>query len=317
VVLRVLCGYEVPHETMKTRDVLGFGCATIDELFFIEEWPAADRKIPISRRETQGGGLGATALIAAARMGARCSYAGMLGRDETSGQITELLRAEGIDVGLIAYEEEAGAIRAWVFVDTLNQTRNVFMQRPLRIGTPLDSPSEAEVASSKCIFLDHYGGQGNVRVCELARKHNVPVVADFERDNVPDFLDFLPLVSHPILSRGFASRLSNETRPDQIARALWNDNRQTVVITCGEEGSYATQDGRAVSHHRAFATEVVDTTGCGDCFHGVYCAALAWDWPLPKRLEWASAAAALKARVSGAQRGLPSRVEVERFLEGC
>jgi len=303
------------HETMKTRDVLGFGCATMDELFFIEEWPVADKKIPISRRETQGGGLGATALIAAARMGARCSYAGMLGRDETSKQITQLLRAEGIDVDLIAYHEEAGAIRAWVFVDTASQTRNVFMQRPARIGTPQGSPSEAEIAASKCVFLDHYGGQGNVRICELARKHAVPVVADFERDNVPHFFDFFPLVSHLILSRGFASRLSNETQPEFIARALWNANRQTVVITCGEEGSFATQDGRTVLHHPAFATEVVDTTGCGDCFHGVYCATLAWDWPLAKRLEWASAAASLKARVSGAQRGLPTRGEVEKFLE--
>ena len=316
VVLRVLCGYEVPHKTMKTRDVLGFGCATIDELFFIEEWPVADRKIPIQRRETQGGGLGATALIAAARLGATCSYAGMLGRDETSTQITELLRAEGIDVDLIFHHEEAGAIRAWVFVDTVANTRNVFMQRPARIGTPPDSPSEAEIAASKCVFLDHYGGQGNVRVCELAHKHAVPVVADFEREAVPHFFDFLPLVSHPILSRGFASHLTNETQPDQIALALWNSNRQTVVITCGENGSYATQDGRAVTHHRAFATQVVDTTGCGDCFHGVYCAALAWDWPLGKRLEWASAAAALKARVSGAQRGLPTRAELERFLDG-
>jgi len=301
---------------MKTRDVLGFGCATIDELFFIEEWPVADRKIPIGRRETQGGGLGATALIAAARIGARCSYAGMLGRDETCARITELLLAEGIDVDLIAYDKEAGAVRAWVFVDSVAQTRNVFMQRPLRIGTPPDSPSEAEIAASRCVFLDHYGGQGNVRVCELARKHNVPVVADFERDNVAGFFDFFPLVSHLILSRGFASRLTNETQPDQIARALWNDRRQTVIITCGEEGSFATQDGRTVSHHRAFATQVVDTTGCGDCFHGVYCATLAWNWPLGKRIEWASAAASLKAKVSGAQRGLPTRSEVERFLEG-
>jgi len=301
---------------MKTRDVLGFGCATIDELFFIEEWPAPDRKIPIQRRETQGGGLGATALIAAARMGARCSYAGMLGRDETSAQITELLRAEGIDVDLITYHEEAEAIRAWVFVDSVANTRNVFMQRPQRIGTPLDSPSEAEIAASRCVFLDHYGGQGNVRVCELAGKHTVPVVADFERDNVPHFFDFFPLVSHPILSYGFASRLTNETQPNQIALRLWNANRETVVITCGEEGSVATQDGRTVSHHRAFRTEVVDTTGCGDCFHGVYCATLAWNWPLAKRLEWASAAASLKARASGAQRGLPTRDAVERFLEG-
>jgi len=299
---------------MKTRDVLGFGCTSIDELFYIEEWPAAERKIPIQRRETQGGGLGATALIAAARIGAHCSYAGTLGTDETSLRVAELLRAEGIDLDLVAYHPDAGAIHAWVFVDVNRNTRNVFLQRPALIGTPQGAPDETEIAASKCLFLDHYGGIGNVRVCELAKKHGVPVVADFERTDVENFADFFPLVSHPVLSRGFASLLTGETHPPNMARALWNPHRETVIVTCGEDGSHSTTDGREVAHHRAFPTQVADTTGCGDCFHGVYCATLAWGWPLEKRIEWASAAASLKARVTGAQKGLPTRAAVEEFL---
>lgn len=299
---------------MKTRDVLGFGCTTIDELLYIDEWPQVERKLPIRRLETQGGGLGATALIAAARLGAKCSYAGMLGHDETSKRVAGLLEAEKIELNLLVYHPDAGAIRSFVVIDTTHNTRNIFFQRPELVGTPLDSPDESEIAASRCVFLDHYGGQGNVRVCELARRNAVPVVADFERSDVPAWNDFFPLVSHPILSRGFASRLTGEEEPEQMARALWNANRETVIVTCGEDGCYATKNGREVAHFPAFPTEVVDTTGCGDCFHGVYCAALAWGWPLERRVRWASAAAALKARVVGAQKGLPSRAQVEELL---
>ncbi len=299
---------------MKTRDVLGFGCTTIDELLYVDEWPQAERKLPIRRLETQGGGLGATALIAAARMGAKCAYAGTLGHDETSKRVVEVLRVEGINLDLVTYHEDAGVIRAFVIVDTNRNTRNIFFQRPELVGTPLDAPDESEIAASRCVFIDHYGGQGNVRVCELARKHAVPLVADFERGDVPDWNAFFPLVSHPILSRGFASRSTSEDEPRQMARALWNQNREVVVVTCGEEGCYATEDGKLVAHFPAFETEIVDTTGCGDCFHGVYCATLAWDWPLERRLKWAGAAASLKARVVGAQKGLPSREKVEEFL---
>lgn len=299
---------------MKTRDVLGFGCTTIDELIYVDEWPQAERKTPIRRLETQGGGLGATALIAAARLGAKCSYAGMLGFDDTSKRVAQLLRAEGIELDLGAHHENAGAIRALVIVDTNRNTRNIFFLRPELVGTPLDSPDESEIAASRCVFIDHYGGQGNVRICELARKHGVPIVADFERRDVPEWDEFFPLVSHPILSQGFASRLTNEDGPKQMARALWNSNRETVIVTCGENGSYVTADGQGVAHFPASATEVVDTTGCGDCFHGAYCATLAWGWPLERRVAWASAAAALKARVVGAQKGLPRREEVEMFL---
>lgn len=299
---------------MKTRDILGFGCTTIDELLFVDEWPDRERKIPIQRLETQGGGLGATALVAAARIGAKCAYAGMLGFDDASKRVADILKREGIDLDLVSWREDAGAIRAFVVVDTTHNSRNIFFKRPELVGTPPDEPGEGEIAASKCVFIDHYGGAGNARVCEIARRVGVPIVADFERINEESWDDFYPLVDHLIVARGFASRLSNETGPGEIVRALWNQNRRAVIVTCGEDGCFSCVDGKTVVHHPAFRTEVVDTTGCGDCFHGVYCATLAWDFPLRKRIEWASAAASLKARVAGAQRGLPSRRAIETFL---
>ncbi len=299
---------------MKTRDVLGFGCTTIDELLFVDEWPQRERKIPIRHLETQGGGLGATALVAAARLGAKCAYAGMLGFDDASKRVAEIFRLEGIDVELVTWRENAGAIRAFVVVDTTNNSRNIFFKRPQFVGAPLDSPDEQEIAYSKCVFIDHYGGQGNVRVCEIARRHGVPVVADFERDDVEGWNDFSPLVSHLIVSQGFASRFTNEPEAQNAVRALWNANREVVIVTCGENGGVSSTNGREVAHHPAFQTSVVDTTGCGDCFHGIYCATLAWNFSLDERIRWASAGSSLKARVAGAQKGLPSRAAVEELL---
>lgn len=300
--------------SQSKRDVLGFGCTTIDELLFVDEWPDRERKIPIRRLETQGGGLGATALVAAARLGAKCAYAGVLGFDETSKRVLEILEREAIDLELVSFDANAGAIRSFVVVDTSHNTRNIFFKRPELVGAPLTSPDEHEIAASKSVFIDHYGGQGNVRICEIARRSGVPVVADFERADVDGWNDFFPLVDHLIVSHGFASRLTGEVEPTEMARALWNSHREVVVVTCGENGAFASTNGRDVTHTPAFATEVVDTTGCGDCFHGVYCATLAWGFSLDERLRWASAAASLKARLAGAQKGLPSRNAVETFL---
>lgn len=298
----------------KTRDVLGFGCTAIDELLYVDEWPERDYKTPVRRLETQGGGLGATALVAAARLGARCSYAGMLGFDEPSQRMTQILEDENIDLSLVSWQEGASPVRSFIVVDTSHQSRNIFFSRPSLIGAPLASPSESEIAASRCLFIDHYGGTGNVRLCELAKRHQVPIVADFERTNVPEWETFFPLVDHLILSRSFATRLTNETEPSRIVRALWNEHRKVVTITRGEQGAFASEDGHTLIHSPAIPVEVVDTTGCGDCFHGVYCAALAWDFPLEKRLHWANVAASLKARTAGAQKGLPTRAEVETAL---
>ena len=59
---------------------------------------------------------------------------------------------------------------------------------------------------------------------------------------------------------------------------------------------------------------IVDTTGCGDVFHGAYAAALAQGEDLPRRIALASATAALKATRRGGQAGIPFRQAVEQFL---
>ena len=298
---------------MKTRDILGLGCATIDELLFVDEFPAPDGKAVVQDAQTQGGGLTATALVAGARLGASCAYGGMLGFDPTSRQVAAILEAESIGTDLVSWRADAAAIRSTIIVDRTAQTRTIFFQRPGLVGAPPDAPSQAEIVASRVLLIDHYGGAGVVRALEIARAAGVPVVADFERLDVPHWDDFFPRVDHLILSRGFAAKACGETPPDGAARALWNAARSVVVVTAGEQGAYAF-DGRELVHCPAFATRVVDTTGCGDVFHGVYAATLAWNWPLQKRLKWASAAAALKARHVGAQAGIARYDEVEKFV---
>lgn len=298
---------------MKTRDVLGLGCATIDELFFVDEFPGPDAKTPVKSAQIQGGGLCATALVAGARLGATCAYAGMLGFDETSKRAAQIMKNEGVSVDLVSWRADAAAIRSLIFVDESRHTRNIFFQKPGLVGAAPDAPSESEIANSRVLFVDHYGGRGNTRAIQIARRCKVPVVADFERTNVPNFEEFFPLVDHLILSRAFAAKLTNETEIEPILRALWNCNRAVVVVTGGEHGCWSLEND-AVSHVAAHAVEVVDTTGCGDVFHGTYAATLAWNWTLDVRLKWASVAASLKARSVGAQAGIASREEIEKYL---
>ena len=43
------------------------------------------------------------------------------------------------------------------------------------------------------------------------------------------------------------------------------------MVTCGEDGCWFHAQGWLLPrHHPAFKVEVVDTTGCGDVFHGAY-----------------------------------------------
>lgn len=51
-------------------DVLGLGCAAVDDLLYVPAYPPADAKVQVRRRESQCGGLTGNALVAAARLAA-------------------------------------------------------------------------------------------------------------------------------------------------------------------------------------------------------------------------------------------------------
>jgi sulfofructose kinase len=85
-----------------------------------------------------------------------------------------------------------------------------------------------------------------------------------------------------------------------------------VIVTCGSDGCWSVSAGAEAGprHHPAFAVEAMDTTGCGDVFHGAYAAALARGDSLEERIRFAAGAAALKAT----QPGIPRGAEVEQFI---
>jgi ribokinase len=297
--------------------ILGLGCVTVDDLLYVDEYPAADTKTQIRSRDRQCGGLTATALVAAARMGARCGYAGALGDDDLSRFVVDQLQKEGIDTALVRLRPGARPIHSTIVVEESRQTRTIFFDLHGVSGAEPDWPPDEAIRAAGLLFVDHIGMAGMIRAARIARAAGVPVVADLERDEDPQFPVLLGLVDHLILSRDFAGKLTGETVPAAMARALWSPGRRAAVVTSGREGCWyvAADRPQEVRHQPAFAVDVVDTTGCGDVFHGVYAAATVRRLDPPAALRLASAAAALKATRRGGQAGIPSLPAVQTFLE--
>jgi sugar/nucleoside kinase (ribokinase family) len=298
-------------------DILGLGCTTIDDLLYVAEYPPADSKQRVQRRERQCGGLTATALVAAARLGASCAYAGTSGLDDLSQFVLDSLEREGVDVSLVKRQAGARPIHAVVIVDAIRQTRTLFYDMEGVLGAQDNWPEAKVIRSARVLFVDHLGIKGMIRAARIARETGVPVVADFESNEMPQFPELLDLVDHLILSRSFAEQLTGQSDPGEATRALWSNRREVVVITCGGQGCWAFtgSSAKGPKHHPAFQVDVVDTTGCGDVFHGAYAAALACGHDMEECINFASAAAALKATRRGGQAGIPSRAAVKIFLE--
>lgn len=300
----------------KRIDILGLGCAAVDDILYVPAYPAPDAKVEVRLRERHCGGLTATALVAGARLGARCAFAGTLGDDEDSQFVLQTFRHEGVDVQHRVRHLQAGPIRSVIVVDERRRTRNIFFDARSVRGADARRPTRAVVLAARVLLVDRFGMPGMIRAARLARRAGIPVVGDFESSAEARFGELLGLTDHLILSAHFACRLAGVKTPAAAARALWRPDRSAVVITCGAEGAWFLDGDRAKAEHwPAFRVRAVDTTGCGDVFHGAYAAGLARGWPLVERLRFASAAAALKAMAHGGQAGIPKLAEVRQFLE--
>ena len=295
-------------------DVLGLGAVAVDDILYAETYPPPDAKAHVTRMERHCGGLAATALVAAARLGARCAYAGMLGNDGLSAFALSCMEREGIDTSAIERAPAAGPVHSHIIVGQQRGTRNIFSYEPRLVGASMHT-SAALITSCRVLLVDHLGVPGMIRAARLARRARIPVVADIESDRHPRIQELLDLADHLIASQSFAERLTGATSPERAVRKLARADRQVAAVTCGAEGCWFLAQGESKPRHQpAFRVEAVDTTGCGDVFHGAYAFAMARGMALQERVRFASATAALKATRPGGQDGIPVLRTVRRYL---
>lgn len=297
-------------------EILGLGIAAVDDILFVPSYPVPDTKNRVVRAERHGGGLTATALVAASKLGACCAYAGALGRDDESQYVRERLSAAGVDLSLVVERPDARPVHATVIVDMGSHTRTILVQTEGALGAAPDWPAEDVIRRAKVLFVDHVGTTGILRAARIARAAGIPVVGDIEGGAGAEYDELLELVDHLIVSWPYAHRITGCEGPAEALRALWHGGRSVVAITCGSEGAWYLEAGVASKprHQPPFRVDVVDTTGCGDVFHGAYAAGLAKGLDVPARIRLASATAALKATRSGGQ-SVPTLGEVEALMK--
>jgi sulfofructose kinase len=298
-------------------DVLALGAVAVDDLFYIDAFPGPDEKTPIRQRQRQCGGMSAIAAITANRLGCRGAYAGVLGRDELSDFAIAQLRQEGVNLKHLARREGVRPVHSIIMIDSRSGTRNIFFDLRGVLGAARDWPPEEVIRSARVLFVDWYSVPGMIRAARLARAAGIPVVADFEQDGLPGFATLLALADHLILSQGFAEKLTGLSDPRRAVVRLWNGKQQLAAVTCGAKGCFyvTAENPTEARHQRAYEVKAVDTTGCGDVFHGAYAVALARGMNAADRIRFAAAAAALKAtQTGGAQRGIPTLAQTLRLI---
>lgn len=293
----------------KSFQVYGLGQCCLDYIGKVESYPPPDVKCEFTDMVIQGGGPVATALVALARWGVSCAFAGVLGDDLFGTTIKESLEVEGVNTSGVLVREGFDSQFAFILAEPGTGRRTIFWRRPT--GPP-PNPEEIDyriIRQAKVVHTDGLFSEASLAACKAAKKAGVPVVVDAGSFR-EGMLDIARVSDYFLASETFAETLVGEGKPLDVCYELAELGPNVVGITLGPKGYVALDRGR-ILERPAYSVEAVDTTGCGDVFHAGFIYGLIHAWDVDKSLDFASWAAAKVSLKLGGRAGIPSVVEKE------
>ncbi|MCP4514300.1 MAG: carbohydrate kinase family protein, partial [Delftia sp.] len=251
-----------------------------------------------------------------ARLGARVAMLDVVGDDWRGELILDEFRREGVCTEHIRQAEGCGSALACVLARQGDGARSIVYHPGT---TPELLPSDVPRAAVQSARFLHVNGRhwGACRqAAAWAREAGALVSFDGGAHRYrPQLRELVPLVDVCIVARDFARRYTGETDVAQAAAGLLEQGPGLVVITDGARGSWTySREGESFHQPAYLLPDVVDTTGCGDSFHGAFLFGLLRGMTLKETASLASAVAALNSQRLGGRGGLPSLEQAQEFI---
>jgi ribokinase len=282
----------------------------LDYIGRVTHYPPSDVKCEFFEMIIQGGGPVATALVALSRWGVSCTFAGVLGDDPFGAMIKESLDEEGVDSSGILVRKGFDSQFAFIVAESGAGRRTIFWRRPTG---PFPDPEEIDYGAIKRAKIFHTDGifiEASLAAGKAAKEAGVPIVVDAGslREGM---LDLARFSDYFLASETFAEALVGDDKPLEACRKLAEFGPSVVGVTLGPRGYVALDRGKVIQRP-AHPVEAVDTTGCGDVFHGGFVYGLIQGWNVDRGLDFASWAAAKVSLKLGGRTGIPSLEQITK-----
>ena len=282
------------------------------------------------------GGAPANVAVGLARLGISSGFMGKVGEDAFGHFLAQTLAQAGVDISALCFADEARTALAFVSLKADGERDFMFYRNPS--ADMLYRPDELDEDYIRSAKIFHFGSISlisdpsrttTLQAIEVARSAGMWVSYDPNlRLNLwPDasaarqgILEAWPLAQVIKISEDELIFLSGQDDLAAGARDLWHDQLKLLVVTRGSVGcTYFTPDHNG--EVSGFPVQAVDTTGAGDGFVAGLLKGLFENLgheldqaTLIEICRYANAVGALTTTQRGAIPALPTREEVEDFL---
>jgi len=308
--------HSLPHPPVKIVVVGSINC---DITTYVNAFPKAHETVMAERTAVSVGGKGLNQAVAAARAGAEVAMVGCVGADQFGRQAMNYLKSNGVSVDHVSVIGEVTTGTASIFVTRSGENMIAVAQGAnSMLGRKQVEAAYQLISSADVLVVQLETSLESVRAAlELAKARGVktifnPAPADPKATALLSLVDIVtPNETETEALVGVYPDSAEAT--EKAIQAFHKLGTDGVIITKGEDGCAISIKGHRLGIE-TFEVDLVDPTGAGDVFNGVFAVGLARKLTLEEAARIASAAAAISVTRPMAEGAAPFTHEIDEFM---
>lgn len=273
--------------------VVGLGACTWDEFIACDDFPQDEGVTLAKERAEFGGGPVATALCVLGHLGTTCCMLDSFGDDADASKISRELLGHQVDTSLCSQNLNSHSSKATILVRRRDGARHIYYT-PTQAPDPVIGEVVLKVLEKAQLFHCNGRYEDSMYQCIAhAKKSGTWISFDGGAHRYrPSLNPAIEAANILIVAKQFAEAYSQTPEIERQATLLLRHHPKVLSITDGARGSHHWFDGEYHFQAAYPASRIVDTTGCGDVFHGAMIHGILQNWE-PQRIsafaaKWAS-----------------------------
>lgn len=302
------------------KKALVIGSLNMDMTVKVEELPKLGETIFGNDFYESCGGKGANQAVAVSKLGMKTEMIGMVGKDSQGEKLIQNLNKYGIiSDNVIKSDELTG--RAIITVDKKGDNNIIVISGSnFKITKEHIQAKQDVIASSDVVILQNEIPSETVEFSLLKAKELGKITI------------FNPAPARKLSGEVFKNTdylILNETEMEEIFEIKFNDEKYTekisikkkeygiknIILTLGDKGSILFSEDNNIKKYGVYKVKAVDTTAAGDSFIGAFTMKICEIGNPDEAIKYATAVSAIVVTRQGAQDSIPTREEIEKFIE--
>ena len=291
----------------RSLDVLGIGASTQDRLYLVDSFPIGD-SVQVPQDHCQmGGGPTSTAICTIAALGGKTALIDRLGLYPNAASLLQDFEQYQVDTRHITLVEDETTGHSSILVRSSDGARAI-THVPGTVAELQEGEVSLDLVDQATIL--HMNGRhlGAARQM-ISRAKTVQTLVSFDGGAGRFREELIPIYEQAdilIVAHSFGQAATQQSEPLAILSSFAKHGAQVLAVTDGKRGSWILDSQTGESFHQPAIPPrcTVDTTGCGDTYHGGFLYALATGQSLKEAAQLAAKVASLTCEGLGGRSAL-------------